>query len=93
MTCSSSSTTAPSPWWRWPRASRPKRWSWCRPAAADVDLGPVTPHRTHRLVLDGNMATYRWTINGRTMHGGAPLKVRDGERVRLVSHAADCGWH
>ena len=30
------------------------------------------------------MATYRWTINGRTMHGGAPLKVRDGERVRLV---------
>jgi FtsP/CotA-like multicopper oxidase with cupredoxin domain len=56
-------------------------------------LGPVTPHRTHRLVLDGNMATYRWTINERTMHGGAPLKVRDGERVRLVSHAADCGWH
>jgi FtsP/CotA-like multicopper oxidase with cupredoxin domain len=53
-------------------------------AAAGVDLGPVTPHRTHRLVLDGNMATYRWTINGHTMHGGAPLKVRDGERVRLV---------
>jgi len=53
-------------------------------ATADADLGPVTPDRTHRLVLDGNMATYRWTINGRTMHGGAPLKVRNGERVRLV---------
>jgi multicopper oxidase len=53
-------------------------------AATDVDLGPVTPHRTHRLVLDGNMATYRWTINGHTMHGGAPLPVREGERVRLV---------
>ena len=49
-----------------------------------VDLGPVTPHRTHRLVLDGDMATYRWTINGHTMHGGAPLEVRKGERVRLV---------
>jgi multicopper oxidase len=53
-------------------------------AAAGVDLGPVTPHRTHRLVLDGNMATYRWTINGHTMHKGAPLEVRTGERVRLV---------
>jgi multicopper oxidase len=53
-------------------------------AAGHVDLGPATPDRIHRLVLDGNMATYRWTINGRTMHGGAPLKVRDGERVRLV---------
>ena len=30
------------------------------------------------------MATYRWTINGHTMHGGAPLPVREGERVRLV---------
>jgi multicopper oxidase len=53
-------------------------------AAAGVDLGPATPHRTHRLVLDGNMATYRWTINGHTMHRGAPLEVREGERVRLV---------
>jgi FtsP/CotA-like multicopper oxidase with cupredoxin domain len=49
-----------------------------------VDLGPVKPHRTHRLVLDGDMATYRWTINGHTMHRGTPLEVRDGERVRLV---------
>jgi FtsP/CotA-like multicopper oxidase with cupredoxin domain len=53
-------------------------------ATAGADLGPVAPHRTHRLVLDGNMATYRWTINGHTMHRGAPLEVREGERVRLV---------
>jgi multicopper oxidase len=53
-------------------------------ATAGVDLGQVAPQRTHRLVLDGNMSTYRWTINGHTMHGGAPLKVREGERVRLV---------
>ncbi len=52
-------------------------------ATAEVDLGPVAPQRTHRLVLDGNMTTYRWTINGHPMHGGAPLRVREGERVRL----------
>jgi hypothetical protein len=28
-------------------------------AAADVDLGPVAPDRTHRLVLDGNMTIHR----------------------------------
>jgi multicopper oxidase len=53
-------------------------------AAADADLGPATPQRTHRLVLDGKMSIYRWTINGHTMHGGVPLTVREGERVRLV---------
>jgi FtsP/CotA-like multicopper oxidase with cupredoxin domain len=53
-------------------------------ASPGVDLARVSPHRTHRLVLDGNMATYRWTINGHTMHKGAPLEVREGERVRLV---------
>ena len=62
-------------------------------AAADVDLGPATPHRIHRLVLDGNMTTYRWTINGRAMHGGAPLKVRDGERVRLVFENRSTMFH
>jgi FtsP/CotA-like multicopper oxidase with cupredoxin domain len=62
-------------------------------AAAGVDLGPVTPHRTHRLVLDGNMETYRWTINGQTMHGGAPLQVREGERVRLVFENRSTMFH
>jgi FtsP/CotA-like multicopper oxidase with cupredoxin domain len=62
-------------------------------AAAGVDLGPVTPHRTHRLVLDGNMDTYRWTINGHTMHGGAPLEVREGERVRLVFENRSTMFH
>jgi FtsP/CotA-like multicopper oxidase with cupredoxin domain len=62
-------------------------------ADAGVDLGPVTPHRTHRLVLDGNMATYRWTINGHTMHGSAPLEVREGERVRLVFENRSTMFH
>jgi multicopper oxidase len=41
------------------------------------------PDRTHDLVLEGDMMTWRWTING---HGGgemAELPVARGERVRL----------
>jgi multicopper oxidase len=48
-----------------------------------VDLGRRPVARTHRLVLDGDMQTYRWTINGHAHHGGAPLTARQGERVRL----------
>jgi multicopper oxidase len=62
-------------------------------ATPDVDLGPVAPQRSHRLVLDGSMSTYRWTINGHTMHGGAPLKVRLGERVRLVFENRSTMFH
>jgi multicopper oxidase len=53
-------------------------------AAGAVDLGRRPVDRTHRLVLDGDMATYRWTINGHAHHGAAPLPARQGERVRLV---------
>jgi FtsP/CotA-like multicopper oxidase with cupredoxin domain len=49
-----------------------------------VDLGRRPVDRTHRLVLDGDMETYRWTINGHAHHGAAPLAARQGERVRLV---------
>jgi multicopper oxidase len=62
-------------------------------ATAGADLGPVTPQRTHRLVLGGNMRTYRWTINGHPMHGGAPLRVREGERVRLVFENRSTMFH
>jgi FtsP/CotA-like multicopper oxidase with cupredoxin domain len=62
-------------------------------AAAGVDLGVVAPHRTHRLVLDGNMETYRWTINGHRMHGGTPLQVQEGERVRLVFENRSTMFH
>jgi multicopper oxidase len=62
-------------------------------AAAGVDLGPTAPQRTYRLVLDGSMETYRWTINGRTMHKSAPLEVRQGERVRLVFENRSTMFH
>ena len=45
--------------------------------------------RSHDLVLAGSMTPYRWTINGEAFPGGAPLTVRQGERVRLtmVNHS------
>ena len=39
--------------------------------------------RTHDVVLGGSMASYRWTINGRSFPDATPLPVRQGERVRL----------
>ncbi|HYY81273.1 MAG TPA: multicopper oxidase family protein, partial [Actinomycetes bacterium] len=53
-------------------------------AADGAGLGRRAPDRTHRLLLAGDMATYRWTINGQTMGGAVPFEVRQGERVRLV---------
>ncbi|HEU4399231.1 MAG TPA: multicopper oxidase family protein [Actinomycetota bacterium] len=62
-------------------------------AAGAVDLGRRPVSRTHRLVLDGNMATYRWTINGHAHHGAAPLAARQGERVRLVFENRSAMFH
>jgi len=39
--------------------------------------------REHDVALSGSMATYRWTINGKTFPDTAPLIVKQGERVRL----------
>jgi FtsP/CotA-like multicopper oxidase with cupredoxin domain len=58
-----------------------------------VDLGRRPVGRTHRLVLDGDMRTYRWTINGHAHHGAAPLPARRGERVRLVFHNRSSMFH
>jgi multicopper oxidase len=58
-----------------------------------VDLGRRPVSRTHRLVLDGDMETYRWTINGHAHHGAAPLAARQGERVRLVFENRSTMFH
>jgi FtsP/CotA-like multicopper oxidase with cupredoxin domain len=58
-----------------------------------VDLGGRPVGRTHRLVLDGDMRRYRWTINGRAHHQGSPLPVREGERVRLLFENRSPMWH
>ena len=42
-----------------------------------------TPDRLHKLVLEGTMNPYRWTINGRRHPDTEPLPVSSGERVRM----------
>ena len=62
-------------------------------ADAAVALGGRPVGRSHRLVLAGDMQRYRWTINGRAHHGGPPLQVREGERVRLLFENRSPMWH
>ena len=53
-----------------------------------VALPTGKPDRIHNVVLDGGDEGYRWTINdkvgGHDGKDGAPLKVRQGEKVRLA---------
>ena len=52
-------------------------------ATARVEPKAAEPDRIHRLALDGDMMSYRWTINGDIWKGTLPLDVSSGERVRL----------
>ena len=56
-------------------------------AAAAVVLPSRTPDRTLDFRLAGDMASYRWTLNGRPFDEGqlrdAHYQLREGERVRL----------
>lgn len=52
-------------------------------AAESVRLPDRAPDRTHRLILEGSMMPYRWTINGKTFDESEPLLVEQGQRVRL----------
>jgi multicopper oxidase len=49
-----------------------------------VALPARTPDRTLTATLGGDMATYVWTINGRTFGNYLPLDVRQGEHVQLT---------
>lgn len=49
----------------------------------EVTLPDRKPDRTYDLGLSGNMASYVWTINGRTFGQHQPLTMRRGEAVRL----------
>lgn len=46
-------------------------------------LAPRAADRQHVLALDGSMAPYAWTIDGRTWGNHLPLDVRRGERVEI----------
>ncbi len=55
-------------------------------ATKEVTLPAGPPDRTHKVVLDGGEKGYRWTINGKAaehVHGGEPLEVQEGQKVRL----------
>lgn len=49
----------------------------------DVRLPDRSPDTVQDVVLAGDMATYRWTINGRTYADAVPLRVREGASARL----------
>lgn len=56
-------------------------------ASAEVVLPPREPDRTLEFRLGGDMASYRWTINGRVFDAdqlfARELQIREGERIRL----------
>jgi FtsP/CotA-like multicopper oxidase with cupredoxin domain len=56
-------------------------------ADMSVRLDRGTPDTVHDVVLGGDMATYRWTINGRVYEDTEPIAVRYGKlsRLRLVN--------
>lgn len=43
--------------------------------------------------LGGSMATYEWTINGRTFAEAQPLTVREGQRVAMTFRNSSMMWH
>lgn len=51
-------------------------------ASSPLAARPVD--RTIPMVLGGDMASYAWTLNGKAHGQGAPLSVRQGERVAIA---------
>jgi len=61
-------------------------------AAGDVRLPEGRPDRVYVAELGGGEEGYVWTING-APHGDEPLKVRQGEKVRLVFNNTTTMFH
>jgi FtsP/CotA-like multicopper oxidase with cupredoxin domain len=52
-------------------------------AAASAALKSVSVDRSHDLRLAGSMMPYSWTINGKSFPDTDPLRVEQGQRVRM----------
>lgn len=52
-------------------------------ATDEVSFGSGTPDRIHDVDLTVNPMDYRWFINGRTFDEREPLRMKEGERIRL----------
>jgi FtsP/CotA-like multicopper oxidase with cupredoxin domain len=50
---------------------------------AVTPLAPRAPDVTHRVVLDGAMAPYAWSLNGEYWPNVTPLMIATGQRVAL----------
>ncbi|MEU4985837.1 multicopper oxidase family protein [Streptomyces sp. NPDC021969] len=66
-------------------------------AADDVRLDAKKADRVHRVELSGGMDKYDWGINGKRFDmknpASSPLRVRQGERVRLDFVNSTDMWH
>jgi FtsP/CotA-like multicopper oxidase with cupredoxin domain len=74
---------APSADVRVPELGRRVMFSGDLSAAPETRLPEGAPDREFDIVLAGSMAPYRWTVNGRTFPDAEPLRLVEGERVRL----------
>lgn len=66
-------------------------------AAEQVRLKPATANRIYQVKLTGGMDKYNWSINGQqfdmTNPAANPLRIREGERVRLDFVNDTTMWH
>ncbi|GAA0250619.1 multicopper oxidase MmcO [Saccharothrix mutabilis subsp. mutabilis] len=58
-----------------------------------VALPRKAPDVVHRLALTGGMMGYDWGINGRAGHLADPVRVREGQRVRIEFVNTTMMWH
>lgn len=58
-----------------------------------VALPARRPDRVRTLLLTGDMASYRWTLDNRDFAHRRPVEVREGERLRLVFRNATAMAH
>jgi FtsP/CotA-like multicopper oxidase with cupredoxin domain len=51
-------------------------------------LAPRAPYLTHRVILDGAMAPYAWSLNGEYWPNVTPLMIARGERaaIEMLNH-------
>src|SRR5260370_24145477 len=56
---------------------------------AATPLAPRAPDVTHRVILEGSMAPYAWSLNGEYWPNITPLMIANGQRVaiEMVNHS------
>ncbi|CRZ14392.1 multicopper oxidase family protein [Mycolicibacterium neworleansense] len=62
-------------------------------ASPEATFDAARPEAELPVELGGSMATYEWTINGRSFAHTQPLKVREGQRVAMTFRNSSMMWH